>query len=176
MELTPDLPPELVPVAWLLGVWQGAGVIGYPTMQESRFGQQVVFDHVGGPYLTYESRLWLLLDDGERGDVLTVETGYWRPQPESQLEALIVQPTGVVEVYVGEIHPARIEMRTDVVARTVSAEEHTAGHRLYGLVEGDLLWAYDKAALGQPLSPHASARLKKVPAADVIGLAGRAQA
>src|SRR4051794_3256153 len=145
-------------------------------MQESRFGQQVVFDHVGAPYLTYESRLWQLRDDGGVGDVITVETGYWRPQPESGIEALIVQPSGVVEVYLGEVHPARIEMRTDVVARTASAEEHTAGHRLYGLVEGDLLWAYDKAALGQPLSPHASARLKKVGADEALGLARRAPA
>ena len=54
-------------------------------------------------------------------------------------------------------------MRTDVVARTASAKEYTAGHRLYGLVDGDLLWAYDMAAMGQPLQSHISARLKRVP-------------
>jgi hypothetical protein len=53
-------------------------------------------------------------------------------------------------------------MSTDVVARTASAKEVTAGHRLYGLVDGDLLYAYDMAAVGQPLGPHLSARLKKV--------------
>ena len=38
-----------------------------------------------------------------------------------------------------------------MVARTASAKEYCAGHRLYGLVEGELLWAFDMAAVGQPL-------------------------
>jgi len=48
-----------------------------------------------------------------------------------------------------------------VVVRTESAKEYTAGKRLYGLVEGHLLWAYDMAAMGQPLQPHLSATLKR---------------
>jgi len=54
-----------------------------------------------------------------------------------------------------------VELHTDVVARTESAKEYTGGTRLYGLVEGDLLYRYDMAAVGQPLSPHLSARLKR---------------
>jgi hypothetical protein len=53
-------------------------------------------------------------------------------------------------------------LSTDVVVRTASAKEVTAGHRLYGTVDGDLLYAFDMAAVGQPLGPHLSARLKKV--------------
>ena len=48
MELAPGLPGELVPVAWLLGTWQGVGVAGYPTREEVRFGQEVVFGHAFG--------------------------------------------------------------------------------------------------------------------------------
>ena len=65
-------------------------------------------------------------------------------------------------MWVGTVEGTRVEMRTDVVARTSTAKEYTAGHRLYGLVEGDLLWAFDMAAVGQQLQPHASGRLKKV--------------
>ena len=43
--------------------------------------------------------------------------------------------------------------------RTGSAKEYSAGHRMYGLVEGDLLWAYDMAAMGQELQPHTHAQL-----------------
>lgn len=175
MELTPDLPPALVPLAWLLGTWQGAGVIGYPTMQEEQFGQQVSFGHHKADYLTYASTLWHLAEDGSVGDVLTVETGYWRPVLGNEVEALIVQPGGVVEVYLGEISSARIELSTDVVTHTLTADEHTAGHRLYGLVQGDLLYAYDKAAYGQPLSPYASARLRRVPPEQLVGEIGHSR-
>jgi nitrobindin-like protein len=48
------------------------------------------------------------------------------------------------------------------VVRSESAKEYVAGHRLYGLVEGDLLYAYDMAAMGQALQPHTWARLQRV--------------
>ncbi len=50
---------------------------------------------------------------------------------------------------------------TDAIVRTESAKEVTAGKRLYGNVEGDLLYAYDMAAMGQALQPHLWARLKR---------------
>ena len=43
-----------------------------------------------------------------------------------------------------------------------SAKEVTAGRRLYGLIGEDLGWAYDMAAVGQPLQSHISAQLKRV--------------
>ena len=51
-----------------------------------------------------------------------------------------------------------------MVARTATAKEVTAGHRLYGLVgpDQDLAYAYDMAAVGQELQPHLSAQLKRV--------------
>jgi nitrobindin-like protein len=55
----------------------------------------------------------------------------------------------------------KIEMATDVVARTSSAKDVTAGHRLYGLVGPDLAYAYDMAAVGHRLQPHLSAQLKR---------------
>ena len=65
-------------------------------------------------------------------------------------------------MWTGDVAGYKIELTTDVVARTESAKEYTAGHRLYGQAEGDLLWAFDMAAMGQPLQAHISARLKRV--------------
>ena len=48
---------------------------------------------------------------------------------------------------------------TGQLVRTQTAKEYVGGHRLYGLVEGDLLWAYDMAAMGQQLQPHLWGRL-----------------
>jgi len=162
VELSADLPPELVPLAWLIGRWEGAGVLGYPTIESINFGQEIEFSHVGKPFLTYTSQTWLLAEDGTRVRPLAAEAGYWRPRPEGQLEVTLAHPTGVVEIWVGTAGGGKIELQTDVVARTESAKEYTAGHRLYGLVDGDLFWAFDMAAMGLPLQSHASGRLKRV--------------
>ena len=64
-------------------------------------------------------------------------------------------------------------MATDVVIRTATAKEVTAGHRLYGLSGDDLAYAYDMAAVGQGLQSHVSAQLKRAsglrPAAGLPG-------
>jgi hypothetical protein len=161
MELSGDLPPALVPLAWLIGTWAGAGVGGYPSVEQFRFGQEVVFAHDGRPFLSYQSRTWLLDEDGNQGRPLGSEAGFWRCQPEGALEVALSHPTGYSELWIGQVEGPRIELRTDVVVRTATAKEYTAGHRLYGLVEGDLAWAFDMAAVGQPIQAHLSARLKR---------------
>lgn len=161
-QVAPDPHPAILPVLFLLGHWQGAGVVGYPTMESANFGQEIIFGHNGKPFLSYASRTWLLSGDGSIGRPLASETGYWRPQPDGAIEVLLVHPTGISEIYIGEISGRKIELATDAVLRTASAKEVTAGKRLYGLVEGDLAYAYDMAAVGQPLQPHLSARLRRV--------------
>jgi hypothetical protein len=158
----PEVHPDLEPIAFLLGRWEGAGVGGYPTIESFNFGQEIEFGHNGKPFLSYVSRTWLLDQDGSRVRPLATESGYWRPQPDRQVEVVLAHPTGVVEIYVGEVVFHKIELRTDVVARTATAKEYTAGHRLYGLVKGNLMWAYEMAAVGHPLTDHMSAELKKV--------------
>jgi hypothetical protein len=56
----------------------------------------------------------------------------------------------------------RIDLVSDLIARTATGAEVTAGKRLYGLVQGDLMWAHDLAAFGQPMQSYASARLARV--------------
>jgi hypothetical protein len=154
--------PALAPLRFLLGRWEGAGVVGYPTIESARFGQEITFSHNGKPFLIYSSRTWLLGEEGEIGRPLAMETGFWRPQPNGELEVLLVHPTGISEIYLGQVTGTKIEMATDAVVRTSTAKEVTAGRRLYGLVGTDLAYAYDMAAVGQPLQPHASAQLKRV--------------
>lgn len=175
IELSSDLPTPLIPLAWLIGGWAGAGVVGYPSMDaDLRFGQEIDFSHDGRPFLTYTSRTWLLDDAGERVRPLASETGYWRvpgpapardaPPGPRDLEVLLTHPTGFVEIYLGTVDGPRIELATDLVARTATAKEYTAGRRMYGLVEGDLAWVMEMTAVGSSMSPHSSARLKRVPA------------
>ena len=155
----PDMHPALLPLAFLIGTWRGEGVGGYPTIESFRYRQEVTFGHAGKPVLSYGSRSWSL-DDGRP---LAVESGYWRPQPSGDLEAVIAHGSGVVEISVGTVQGTRIEVASDVIARTASAKEVAALHRLYGLVDGRLMYAMDMAAMQQPLQPHLSAELRRAP-------------
>ena len=156
-----ELHPILAPLAFLLGRWEGAGVVGYPTIESANFGQEISFSHNGKPFLIYSSRSWLLDEAGNIGRPLAMETGYWRPQEDGAIEVVLAHPTGIVEIYIGQITGTKVELATDAVARTATAKEVTAGRRLYGLIGADLGWAYDMAAVGQPLQSHVSAQLKR---------------
>ena len=152
----------LSPIAWLIGTWWGFGVGGYPTIGSFNYEQELAFSHDGRPFLAYESKTWLVDDDGNRIRPAARETGWWRPQPDRKLEVLLAHPTGIVEVYVGEHAFHKIDLATDVVARTETAKDVKGSKRLYGKVEEDLAYAIDLAAEGQPLQSHLSARLRRV--------------
>jgi hypothetical protein len=170
--LPSELPEPVVPISWLLGTWVGVGLGTYPTIEDFRFGQEVTFTNDGRPFLIYTSKSWILDEEGNRLRPAATESGFWRPQPDNQLEVLLVHSTGHLETYLGTnevtsiadatITGARCELKTDVVVRSNHAKEYDGGVRLYGLIEGDLGWAYDMAAVGEPLTNHLSARLAKV--------------
>jgi hypothetical protein len=200
-DLDAGLPAEIVPLSWLLGVWEGTGVLSYrirDDVRDAEFGMRAAFTHDGTPHVQYTCTSWLL--DAGGGATSTIplysEIGYWRlsralgdgdPGPGMlpgvgdavftsadavetlrnargafDIEASIVQPGGVLEVYIGEVEGPRIDLATDAVMRTAGAKEYSAATRIYGLVDDHLLWAWDIAALGQDLRTHSSGRLARV--------------
>lgn len=81
LELPTDLPADLVPLSWLIGVWEGTGVIDFPVGEErlqGEFSHRVSFSHDGGPYLNYSATAALLGEDGAESRPLIAETGFWR--------------------------------------------------------------------------------------------------
>lgn len=79
IEIPTDLPADLVPLSWLVGVWEGTGVIDYEVDGHAfsgEFAHRVSFSHDGGGYLNYSADAWLL--DGDARRPLVAETGYWR--------------------------------------------------------------------------------------------------
>ena len=124
-----------------------------------QFGQECIFTHDGRPFFHYMSRAWIVDEQGEKVRDAAIETGFLRPKADGTLEWLLTHNTGFAEVYYGTSEGAKIEVSTDAVVRTHTAKEYVGGHRMYGLVEGDLLWAYDMAAMGEKLQPHLWGRL-----------------
>lgn len=182
--LPEGLAPEVYPLAWLVGTWRGEGVLAYPGIEESAFVHDLVVTSDGGPYLTWTSTWRLvqvpddaaaLVDGGPAGPdeepVWAAETGFWRVPPERPddvpegkhpVELLLADPSGHVAIYVGAVGNGRIDLVSDVVVRTATGAQVAAGTRLYGLVDGELMWAHDLAAFGHPLQSYASARLSRV--------------
>jgi len=89
------------------------------------------------------------------------EAGGRKSAPVSDLEVLLAEPTGHVSVYLGRVQGPRIELTTDLVARTASGAEIGAASRMYGLVSGELFWATDLAAFGHELQSYSSGRLQR---------------
>jgi nitrobindin-like protein len=165
----PDLHPSLLGLLPYVGVWRGWGKGGYPTMADFDFAQEIRFSHDGRPFLYYESRSWLVDEDRQPIRPAAREVGWWRPQVSESgardgdtIEVELAHPTGIMELYLGHITGVQVELGTDAVLRTSTAKNVAAGHRLYGIVEGALLYAYDMAAMDQPSTPHLSARLERV--------------
>lgn len=162
--LDTTLHPSLAPIAWLVGTWEGAGLYGYPTTPGARFGQELRISHDGREFLEHRSRTWVLDEAGQAVEASAPELGYWRVQPDGEIELLLVHPVGILELFVGTRDADRpyLQLHTDAVVRSPDVKEYNAASRLYGYVESDLLWTLDMAAVGQPMTNHVSARLKRV--------------
>lgn len=81
IEIPVGLQPELVPLYWLIGTWEGTGMVEYEVDGELRkhpFRQRVTFRHDDLPYLEYHSNVWLLDEESDETSPLTAETGFWR--------------------------------------------------------------------------------------------------
>jgi len=162
-EIPSHLSPNLLGVAWLIGRWEGSGHGQWPDTGEFTYGCQIDFAENGGNYLHYLMQTFELDEDGAAVKPLGMETGFWRPQADGTIEVSLAHPDGYAELWEGTMKGAKIELRTDAVVRPVSsAVEYTGGHRLYGNVESDLLWTFDRATTDVELQPYLWARLQRV--------------
>ncbi|GHH87935.1 UPF0678 fatty acid-binding protein-like protein [Streptomyces sulfonofaciens] len=164
IEIPSDLHKDLVPLAFLLGTWAGAGVSDFPGAEKCNFGQEVTFTHDGRDFLEYHSHTWVLDADGGKVRPLESESGFWRIDAERKIETVMVRDGGVAEVWYGELadRKPQIDLATDAVARTAASGPYSGGKRLYGYVKGDLMWVGEKQTPEVPLRPYMSAQLKKV--------------
>lgn len=179
-EIPENLAPETYPMAWLVGTWRGYGVLGYPNIDDASIicDLEVIADDK--PYLTFKST-WTIANEhpndidkelpGDKGVAQLTEdqvwaeaTGYLRQSSEKEgdLEGMVATPDGRVTLYVGAIQGPRAELISDAIVRSATGADVTATKLTLGLVEGDMLFAFDMAAFGESMLSYSAGRLTRV--------------
>lgn len=158
-----DLHPDLQDLAPLLGTWAGRGSGEYPTIEPFDYLEEVVFSHVGKPFLVYSQKTAAATD----GKPLHAETGYLRvPQP-GHVELVLAHPSGITEIEVGSYTVSDNVIDMDLVASSIgltpTAKDVTALGRSFRINGDELSYSMRMGAVGQPVRHHLGAVLYRRP-------------
>lgn len=161
----PETPPPSAPslhtdvehLAFLLGHWVGSGSGHYPTIDDFDYREQVWFEHVGKPFLSYRQGT----RHATTGLPLHAESGYLRPVGTDRIELVVAQPSGIVELHEGSVEGTSIRLRSISVLTTATAKDVTAVERTIDVEDGRLTYDLSMAAVGLPLQHHLSAELAR---------------
>jgi hypothetical protein len=159
--MPPDLHPDLQALAPLLGTWQGRGSGDYPTIEPFDYLEEVVFSHVGKPFLVYGQKTRAATD----GRPLHAETGYLRVPQLGHVELVLAHPNGITEIEVGTYTSdgttIELDMSTTQIGLTPTAKEVTALGRRLRVDGNELTYSLQMGAVGQPLQHHLAAVLQR---------------
>jgi hypothetical protein len=146
----------------LVGVWEGDGHGVVPSSGEAfDYRQRITIAHDGRPFLAYDSRAWLVGEDGSTIRQAFRENGFWRMGADADaVEFVVVDAAGLVEVFSGVAGDNRWELVTTTVTGTPTARSVVAEHRLYSVTENALMYATELDT-GTGPAPHLNARLSR---------------
>lgn len=188
MVIPADLPPELAPVAWMLGSWRGWGMLATPGEDPDR----VVVEEVEADIVGTQLRLVTTVREGIArdgidpmldasdgleeiipGDVVRQETLYVKVLPGSghlpapgeyeprELMASGADMDGFATLWAGvEVGP-RAQLVSDAIARDSQAEDVEHLTRMYGMVAGELMWTQERTLGGEEAVIDLSGRLMR---------------
>jgi hypothetical protein len=148
----------------LVGVWRGGGRgVVASTGAEFAFGQQITIGHDGRPFLSYESRSWLLDENGEVIRQAWRESGFWRPGAgPDDVELVLASNTGQALVLAGTAGDQQWDLATASAEHAPTAKDVDGERRLYAVRGTELIYATELAPGGRPFAPHLNARLGRV--------------
>jgi len=156
--MSPALDEDVAHLSWLVGSWAGGGAGRYPTIESFEYVEQIEFAHVGKPFLSYVQRT----KHADTGLPLHAESGYLRPVGLDQVEFVIAQPSGIVEIHEGTVDGQVIALRSVSVVTTATAKDVAEVHRTLTVTDDSLSYTMDMAAVGLELQHHLAATLHRV--------------
>ncbi|OBK49537.1 peroxynitrite isomerase [Mycobacterium sp. 1081908.1] len=159
--MPPELHPDLEALAPLLGTWAGRGSGFYPTIQPFEYVEEVVFSHVGKPFLAYGQKTKAVAD----GRPLHAETGYLRVPRPGAVEMILAHPNGITEIETGTFTVTdgriEVELSSSAIGLAPSAKEVTALGRSVRIDGDELSYTLRMGGVGQPLQDHLVAVLHR---------------
>ena len=153
-----NLHPALDTVRFLIGTWRGAGSGRYPTIAPFEYEEEISFvPGPGKPFLAYSQRTWR----AESNEPLHSESGFLRALGSDEVELVIAQPTGIVEVHVGTARDGNVSLQGSTFT-TPTARPVSATTREIEVSADTLRYELAMEAVGQSLQHHLSAVLTRV--------------
>jgi len=155
---------HLEKIRFLLGTWRGTGKGFYPTIKPFEYKEEIVFSHVGKPFLFYSQKT----SDSLTGTPLHAECGFLRSPSATTVELVLAQPTGVSSIEIGEVNAVKattIELSCNSFIRTPTAKHPWVKQykRRFTLVDENMLsYTMSMETEDQPLQEHLTATLKRV--------------
>jgi len=147
----------LRPIEFLLGVWRGDGEGEWPSSGPFRYGEEMVFEHVGDPFLLYAQRSWRIEDR----EPLHFERGFLRPAGAGRIELTLAHPLGIVEVAEGSVRTTVIDVSSTTVALTATGSPVTEVRRRIEVHGGTMTYELSMATREVPLTRHLRAELRR---------------
>lgn len=197
MVIPADLPPQLAPLAWMLGAWRGWGMLATPADQDDRAVIEEVRADIVGTHMRMVTTVRdARLPDGHEidpmldaadalalltpGEVLREETLYVRVLPGSghlpapgeyeprELTATGADLDGLAVLWVGVGLGPRVQLASDTLAREAHADGVEHLARMYGLVAGEMMWTQERTVEEEDAVVDISGRLMRIAHATTV--------
>jgi hypothetical protein len=152
-----DAENPLGELAQLGGRWVGGGDGHYPSIDDFSYEEEIEFVTTPGkPFLAYRSRTW----SPGRERPMHTENGYLR-NAGGQVELLVSQPTGFVEIHRGELRDGALELAQLTLAASPDAKPVHEIRRRFVVAGDELTYDLWMAHADIPLTHHLRARLTR---------------